>query len=158
MIQRIQSVFLLIAFICSVLLFFFPLAGIYGETSTYLFYIYKFQNMVPGEASLFNNTAVIPLAVINAGSAGLAAVSIFMFKKRIVQMRLVRFGILLDIILIALIFFVYAGIIERTLFVTPEYMSEAGIFFPLVTLIFLILANRSIMHDERMVRSIDRLR
>jgi hypothetical protein len=158
MIQRIQSVFLLIAFISSVLLFFFPLAGIYGDTSTYLFFVYKFQNMVPGDTSLFNNMAVIPLAVINAGTAGLVAVSIFMYKNRVLQMRLVRFGIFLDIILIALVFFVYAGIIERTLFVTPDYMSEAGIYFPLAALVFLILANRSIVRDERMVRSIDRLR
>lgn len=158
MIQRIQTVFLLIAFICAVALFFFPLAGIYGDTSTYLFYIYKFQNMVPGEASAFNNMAVIPLAAINAVVAILALVAIFTFKKRMLQMRLVRFAIFLDIILVALIFFIYAGIIERTIFVTPDYMSEAGIYFPLVALIFLILANRYIQRDERMVRSIDRLR
>ena len=158
MIQRIQSVFLLIAAACSVLLFFFPLAGIYGDTSTYLFYIYKFQNMVPGEASQFNNTAVIPLAGINAVMAVLVLVSIFMYRNRILQMRLVRLAIFLDVILVALIFFIYAGIIERTLFVTPDYMSEAGIYFPLAALIFLLLANRYIQRDERMVRSLDRLR
>jgi hypothetical protein len=158
MIQRIQSVFLLIAFICSILLFFFPLAGIYGDTSTYLFYIYKFQNMVPGEVSLFNNLAVIPLTVINAAIGGLVAWSIFTYNNRILQMRLVRFSIFLDIILIALVFFVFASIIERTLFVTPDYLSEAGIYFPLAALVFLILANRYIVRDERMIRSIDRLR
>jgi small neutral amino acid transporter SnatA (MarC family) len=158
MIQRIQTVFLLVAFLGGVLLFFFPLAGIYGDTSTYIFYIYQFRNMVPGEPSLFNNMAVIPLALINAGMVALAAVSIFMYKNRLRQMRLVRFAIFLGIILIALIFFVYAGIIERTLGIAPDYMSEAGIYFPLVSLVFLILANRYIVRDERMVRSIDRLR
>jgi hypothetical protein len=158
MIQRIQSVFLLIALACSVAVFFFPLAGIYSDTSTYLFYIYKFQNMVPGEVNQFNNTAVIPLAAINGIMAILVLVSILSYKNRITQMRLVRFAIFLDIILVALIFFIYAGIIERTLFVTPDYMSEAGIYFPLVALIFLILANRYIQRDERMVRSLDRLR
>jgi hypothetical protein len=158
MIQRIQTFFLLIALICSVLLFFFPLAGIYGDTSTYLFYVYKFQNMVPGEASQFNNTAVIPLAAINGLMGIIILVSIFTYRNRVMQMRLVRLGIFLDIILVALIFFIYAGIIERTLFVTPDYMSEAGIYFPLAALVFLILANRYIQRDERMVRSIDRLR
>lgn len=158
MIQRIQTVFLLIALTGSILLFFFPLAGIYGETSTYLFYIYKFKNMVPGEASVFNNMAVVPLAVINAGLAVLTAVSIFMYKNRMLQIRLVRFALFLDVIMIALIFFIYAGIIERTLNVTPDYMSEAGIYFPLAALIFLLLASRYIMRDERMVRSIERLR
>ena len=158
MIQRIQSVFMLIAFISCVLLFFFPLAGIYGDTNTYLFYIYKFQNMVPGEVSVFNNLAVIPLAALDAIMGILVIVSLFSYKKRVFQMRLVRFTIFLDIILIALIFFIYAGVVERTLFVTPDYMSEAGIYFPLITLVFLILANRYIVRDERMVRSIDRLR
>jgi hypothetical protein len=158
MIQRIQTVFLLLAFIGGVLLFFFPMAGIYGETSTYIFYIYQFRNMVPGEPSLFRNLAVIPLAAINLGMVSLVAASIFIYKKRLLQIRLVRFAIFLDIILIALVFFVYAGIIERTLGLAPDYMSEAGIYFPLASLVFLILANRYIVRDERMVRSIDRLR
>jgi hypothetical protein len=158
MIQRIQSLFLLIALVCSVLLFLFPLAGIYGDTSTYLFYIYKFQNQVPGEVSQFNDMAVIPLAAINGLMGLIVLISIFMYKNRMLQMRLVRLAIFLDIILVALIFFIYAGIIERTLFVTPDYMSETGIYFPLAALVFLILANRYIQRDERMVRSIDRLR
>ena len=158
MIQRIQSVFLLIAFICSVLLFFFPLAGIYGDTTTYLFYIYKFQNMVPGEVSVFNDMAVIPLAVINGAMGLLLLISIFSYKNRLAQMRLVRIAIFLDVILVALVFFIYAGIVERALNVTPDYMSEAGIYFPLAALVFMILANRYIQRDERMVRSIDRLR
>jgi hypothetical protein len=114
--------------------------------------------MVPGEASQFNNTAVIPLAAVNGIMGIIVLVSIFVYKNRIMQMRLVRLAILLDIILVALVFFIYAGIIERTLFVTPDYMSEAGIYFPLAALVFLILANRYIQRDERMVRSIDRLR
>jgi len=158
MFQRIQTVFMLIAVISSTLLFFFPLAGIYGDTSTYLFYIYKFQNMVPGEQSAFNNMAVIPLAVINGLAAALVLYTIFKYKNRILQMRLVRFALFLEIILIALVFFIYAGIIERTLFVTPDYMGEAGIFFMLASPIFLLLANRYIQRDERTVRSIDRLR
>jgi len=158
MIQRIQTVFLLVALLCAVLLFFFPLAGIYGDTSTYLFYVYEFRNMVPGEESVFNNLAVIPLAAINAAIALLALAGIFTFKNRLLQLRLVRFAIFLDIIMVALIFFIYAGIIERSVFVTPDYMSEAGIYFPLIALIFLILANRYIQRDERMVRSLDRLR
>lgn len=158
MIQRIQTVFMLIAVACSVLLFFFPLAGIYGDTSTYLFYVYKFQNMVPGEPSVFNNMAIIPLAIINGLVGLLVLFTIFQYKNRVLQMRLVRFSLFLDIILIALVFFIYAGIIERTLFVTPEYISEGGVYIMLASPVFLLLANRYIQRDEKMVRSIDRLR
>jgi hypothetical protein len=67
-------------------------------------------------------------------------------------------AILLDIVLIALVFFVYASIIERNLLASPDYLDEAGIYFPLISLIFLILASRFIMKDEKLVRSVDRLR
>ena len=73
-------------------------------------------------------------------------------------MKVVRFAIFLEIVMVALIFFVYAKIIETNLFASPDYLEEAGIYFPLISLIFLILANRSIMKDEKLVRSVDRLR
>jgi hypothetical protein len=73
-------------------------------------------------------------------------------------MKVVRIAILLQIVLIALIFFVYAKIIETNLSASPDYLDETGIYFTLVSLVFLILANRSIMKDEKLVRSVDRLR
>ena len=84
--------------------------------------------------------------------------SIFLYKDRITQMKIVRIAILLQIILIALIFFVYAKIIETNLAASPDYLDETGIYFTLISLVFLILANRSIMKDEKLVRSADRLR
>ena len=73
-------------------------------------------------------------------------------------MRLVRIGIFLEIIFIGLIFFVYANIIDKNFSVKPDYLGEYGIYFPLATLVFLILANQFIGKDEKLVRSIDRLR
>lgn len=158
MIQRIQTVFLFIVAVASICLFFFPLAGIYSDTHTYKFFIYELRNMVPGEASIFNRNAVLPLAALDVITGGVALWALFSYKNRIMQLRLVRVAIFADIIMLALVFFVYANIIERTLHVSPDYMGEAGIYFPLVMLIFLILSNRYIIKDERMIRSIDRLR
>lgn len=158
MIQRIQTLFLAIVVAASICLFFFPLAGIYSPTSTYHFYIYEFRNMVPGDASVIGQGTVLPLAVLNALIGLISAVSIFYYRNRITQVKLVRVAIFLDVVLLALIFFVYAKIIEKYLAVTPDYMNEAGIYFPLVILIFLMLANRFILKDERLVRSINRLR
>jgi len=158
MIQRIQSVFLLLAFLAAVALFFFPLAGIYSDTATYKFYVYELKNMVPGEVSLFSFMTTFPLLLLNILVAALSIGSIFLYKNRISQAKIVRLAILLDIVLIALIFFVYAKIVETNLLASPDYLDEAGIYFPLISLIFLILANRSILKDEKLVRSIDRLR
>jgi hypothetical protein len=158
MIQRIQTVFLLLAAIAAILLFFFPLAGIYGDLAAYKFYVYGLVNMVPGEESVFSFMTTFPLLLLNILVAALSVGAIFVYKKRVTQMKVVRFAILLQIIMIALVFFIYAKIIENNLMATPDYLDEAGIYFPLISLIFLILANRSILKDEKLVRSVDRLR
>jgi hypothetical protein len=158
MIQRIQTVFLFLAFLATVALFFFPLAGIYSTSAAYKFYIYELRNMVPGEGSLFSFMTVFPLLLLNILVAAFTVTGTFLYKNRILQAKLVRFAILGNIIMIALIFFVYAKIIETNLFASPDYLDEAGIYFPLISMIFLILANRSIMKDEKLVRSVDRLR
>jgi hypothetical protein len=158
MIQRIQSVFLFLAFIATVAIFFYPIAGIYSDLFTYKFYVYELKNMVPGEPSLFTFMTTFPLLLLNVIIAAMALACIFLYKNRIRQARIVRLAILLEIVFIALIFFVYAGIIEKNLHATPDYLEEAGIYFPLISLIFLILAYRFILKDERLVRSADRLR
>jgi hypothetical protein len=164
MIQRIQTVFLFLAFLASIALFFFPIAGIYPDTavypqlSPYKFYVCGFVNMVPGETSLFSFMTIFPLLLLNIVVGAMSVICIFLYKNRIRQAKIVRLGILLEIVLIVLIFFVYAGIIEKNLHTTPEYMEEAGIYFPLISMVFLILAYRFIIKDEKLVRSADRLR
>lgn len=158
MIQRIQSIFLLLAFLAAVALFFYPMAGIYSNLTAYKFYVYELKNMVPGEASQFSFMTTFPLLLLNILVAALSVICVFLYKNRIRQAKIVRLAILLEIILIALVFFVYASIIERNLFASPNYLDEAGIYFPLISLIFLIMANRFIMKDEKLVRSADRLR
>lgn len=158
MIQRIQTVFLLLAFLASIALFFFPLAGIYSPIHTYQFYVYELRNMVPGENSMFSFMTTLPLLLSNILVATLSLTAVFLYKNRATQAKIVRFAIFIDVILIALIFFIYANIIEKNLGASPDYLDEAGIYFPLIALIFLILANRFIVKDERLVRSADRLR
>lgn len=158
MIQRIQTIFLFLAAVAATVLFFIPLAGVYSTMAAYKFYIYGLINMVPGEPSIFSFMTTFPLLLLNILVAVLAIAGIFLYKNRMTQMKLVRFAILLDIIMIALVFFVYAKIIETNLAVAPDYLDGSGIYFPLISLVFLILANRWIMKDEKLVRSVDRLR
>jgi hypothetical protein len=99
-----------------------------------------------------------PLLLLNILVGIMSLAAIFLYKKRMSQARVVRFAILLNIVFIGLVFFVYARIIETNLMASPDYLDEAGIYFPLISLIFLILANRAIIKDEKLVRSIDRLR
>jgi len=114
--------------------------------------------MVPDEESAFSFMTVLPLFLLNILAGILSLISIFLYRNRVMQMKLVRLAIFLDVILIALIFFIYGQIVERTLGVSPNYLDEIGVYFPLIMLVFLLLANRFIIRDERLVRSADRLR
>ena len=158
MIQRIQTLFLALAFLASLFLFFLPFANVLTDLYYYKLFVYGFEDTNQNAESRFTFTTVLPLLLLNIFTAGFALVSIFLYKNRMQQVRFVRLGIFTDIILIGLIFFIYARIVENKLGETPNYLDEAGIYFPLIVLIFLILANRFIVKDERLVRSIDRLR
>jgi len=137
MLQRIQTIYLLIALIITgVLPFIFPLWTLDGDKEFYFMF-----NMI--YVSLF------------ALSTTLSLVSIFAYKKRQHQFVLGRLNIILNLILLGL--FVY-----RSLNLSGEtpVVSEKGIgmFLPIVAIVFLVLANKAIKKDEDLVKSVDRLR
>lgn len=88
------------------------------------------------------------------GSAILSFIAIFMYKNRKSQFVLGRLNIILNFILLG--FFVY-----QSLNVSGETaVSEKGIgmLLPIVSIVFLALANKAIKKDEDLVKSVDRLR
>ena len=157
MIQRIQSLFLFLAFLVTVFLFFFPLAGIYAPTATYKFFVYGMINMENAPSAVSFMTT-FPLLLLNILVAVFSIGCIFMYKNRITQMKIVRLAILLEIIALALIFFVYEKIIETSLQAAFDDIVWKGIYIKLASLVMLVLANRFILKDEKLVRSVDRLR
>ena len=137
MIQRIQTVYLLIALvILGALPFVFPLF-----------------TMSDGKEFRFINDSFY--TVLFGLSTTLTLISIMYFKKRQHQFVLNRLTIILNLILLGL--FVY-----RSLNLSGEavQVSEKGIgmFLPIVAIVFLALANRAIKKDEDLVKSADRLR
>jgi len=64
-------------------------------------------------------------------------------------------GIFLNIILVAGVFLNYPK-----LFIDTKIDIEPGLgtYFPLISLVFLVLAYRFILKDEKLVKSADRLR
>jgi peptidoglycan/LPS O-acetylase OafA/YrhL len=135
MIQRIQSIYLGLAFIVmAVLPFLFPL---WNENNKEVYFMTN-----------------ILYTVFFGLSTTLAVVSLLSFKKRQNQFVLNRLNIILNLILLGL--FVY-----RTLNLSgganaPE--KGIGMFLPIATILLLVLANRAIKKDEDLVKSVDRLR
>ena len=158
MIQRIQTVYLFLAFIAIALLFAFPLAQFFSETGTYIFSITGLKNMVPGEPDAFKPIIFLPLILVAAGIGLLSLFTIFQYKKRSLQVKLTSAGVFASIALIMGVFFLYIPMIEKKTKIVPNYMDSIGIFLPLVALVFMVMANRAIKRDEKLVRSADRLR
>ena len=88
------------------------------------------------------------------GSAVLSILSIFMYKNRKSQFMLGRLNIILNFILLG--FFVYQSLNVSG----GTAVSEKGIgmLLPIVSIVFLALANKAIKKDEDLVKSVDRLR
>ena len=137
MLQRIQTIYLLLAFVVTgVLPFLIPL-----------------WKMADGKDYYFmQNQAYV---VILGLSTTLSLLSIVSYKKRQNQFVIGRLNIILNLILLGL--FVY-----RSLNVSGETIavSEKGIgmFLPIGAIVLLALANKAIKKDEDLVKSVDRLR
>ncbi|ADV47828.1 transcription termination factor Rho [Cellulophaga algicola DSM 14237] len=87
-------------------------------------------------------------------SAILALVSVGLYKKRQNQFVANRLNMILNLFLLG--FFVY-----RSLNLSGEIsVSEKGIgmLIPIFSIVFLVLANKAIRKDEDLVKSVDRLR
>jgi hypothetical protein len=158
MIQRIQTVYLSLTAIAIALLFAFPLAQFLSGNGAYIFSVTGLKNMVPGEPPAFNTLIFLPMILVSAAVGILSVFTIFQYKNRALQIRLTSVGVLSLIALIMGIFFLYIPMIEKTTGIIPDYSKAFGIYLPLVALVFLVLANRAIKRDDKLVRSADRLR
>lgn len=164
MIQRIQSVYLLLVIIIHGLLFGLP---IYKATST----LNGTENMVQadlGRVQFDDNIMGIKKIVLNQYSTGaytlnivliaLTMVCIFMYKKRGNQLRMSRFLVLFSLVLI-LIFIII--VYKSKSYIAGSNIAssfQVGFWISLLSPVFLLLAGSRIRHDERLVRSADRLR
>jgi hypothetical protein len=158
MIQRIQSLYLFVVAVACTLLFFFPMIDYIDPVkgSYKLFAMGMRSDGVPG-ILFFRET--LPLLLLVIASLVLALITIFFYKRRRLQLQLVSINVLLHVIFIGLVFFLYNNFFEHH--ITGSGISGAyqfGMYIPLISLVFLILASRAIRKDEALVKSTDRLR
>ncbi len=137
MLQRIQSVYLLLVTVLGTVGIF--LAGLFSKGED--------GNLVFAEKGLLI-TVLLAVSVLGA------LITIFLFKNRKLQFVLNRLNIILNFILLGV--FVYRS---QTLPGGMDF-SEKGIWMllPLISIVFLALANKAIKKDEDLVKSVDRLR
>ena len=150
MIQRIQSIYLLVVTILMIVCMCNPVGSILTPDNE----ISTFTNLCITTAEGNSNYAPWALFVLLLIIALLALVTIFFFKKRMLQIRLNIFSsILLIGYYVIFVVFVTTMLADDASF-TPSWL----VCLPFVALILNWLAIRSIGADEALVKAYDRLR
>ena len=150
MIQRIQTLFLLIAAALIAAMFFMPLAEFIIDGQVYIF-TYRAIH-ISGVEPLFKSYSLAFLLTI---ILVLLWITIFLYKNRRLQMRLCIYNMLLNLGFYGLFYFYYHQVVSTN---QLTYSFAVASVFPLITIIFLWLAFRAIRKDDILVKSVDRIR
>lgn len=157
MIQRVQSLFLLAASFMMLMIFVWPLASYYSDTMTVVLHLYKIESVtaLPGGGISVSPVLTGFISFLTVVVAILCTIIIFKYKSRPAQIKLLRISLIINIVFIVTVF-ALTDFIRKGIGIIPEYGTSA--FFPVVALMFQLLAMRFIRKDEEMVKSADRLR
>ena len=131
MIQRIQSIYLLVAAISMTLISFKVPVYTLNET------LFMAQD----------DTKIFVLTIVGAI---FSLLGLFMFKNRKFQMKLIRLTILIQMIIGIRIFMLFNKF--------EVVLNNSFLFLLAFTLIALIMAYRGVKKDDDLVRSVDRIR
>lgn len=152
MIQRIQSIYLLVVAMLMASLFIYPFAELLGADGQ--LFVFNFNGLsVNGEEGLYLLT--IPPFILLSLIVLIPFASIFFYKKRIFQMRLNFINIILLLGYLGLNYY-YIQNFSKQLDGIVSYHITA--IFPIISVIITYLAIRAIGKDEALVRSMDRIR
>ena len=157
MIQRIQSLYMLIATILMALVVFLPLGSFLGNTEEVKLTAFGFINTATQENIL------IPygLTITAIASTLLSFVNIFLFKKRMLQFRLCIVEMIMTAGTILFEIYYFWGAVRAI----NSLISNANAWtvsltaiLPLIAFIFTYLALRGVKKDILLIKSLGRIR
>jgi hypothetical protein len=152
MIQRIQTVFLVVALFIIAVLIWIPPGEIAANEKIYSFYLKGIVDTLTGQTIYPALYLIVFAGIIIL----LQLIIIFSYKKRPLQMRMSVINILL-----MLGFMIVCWLFVKTSAKSMGdgiYSFKITAFFPLISIFFNYLAYRSIRQDEALVKSVDRIR
>ncbi len=157
MIQRIQSLYLLIVGLLGVMMVTMPLARFVAGTEEFRVMAFGVDSLAQGGSERVVST--IYMGILAVLATILPFVTLFLYKKRRVQVRLcVVEMILLGGLQLFVGFYLYRTGHSIAQFDTHSLSFSVVDIFPIVGLILSYLALRAIVKDELLVRSLDRIR
>jgi hypothetical protein len=146
MLQRIQTIFLVLAAACSLGLWAFPFATAVGDLQA--------STLLHDETyTLTDNPALMGAFSIGAL---LSVIAIFLFKNRFSQTRVAIFAFIANFIGMILVVVLFFNDTKNQ--GTATVNDGLGAYLPTLAMIFILVALRFIKKDENIVRSMDRLR
>ena len=150
MIQRIQTVYLFLSALFTALLLFLPLAvGVTVPGGPVRATLWGWTD--PASADSLSSGAVHWIAGgLSVLVLALALVTIFGFRNRPLQKKLCVVQVVLLLVV--------CGLLGSFAAPLSAWSLSAASVFPVVSLILTLLAMRGISKDERLVRSLDRIR
>ena len=150
MIQRIQTLYLLLVVILGTLLCFFAPVQFLMPEGTEYFSLLAFDKW--------------PLAVISIAVPLLALVNIFLFHHRLLQARLNIMNVILCLGYYAVLALYVAYVIKgyepigETTLTDAQWYLNIWAAIPLINIVLTMMATRRILKDEALVRAADRIR
>ena len=145
MIQRIQTIFLFLTALCFGTLLKFPFATSDKPSAQFL------------SDKIYDITDHVALIIVAGLGAGLSLISIFLFKNRKIQLKLGYLTIVMAILLPVVAFLLFTNE-SKNIDSTIQVHDQFGIYVPVAAIIFSALANYYIRKDDKLVKSMDRLR
>lgn len=140
MIQRQQTLWLLLATLSAVLTFMFPFA--IGEEVVE-------KTLMKQKAEIMAGSNFFTL-ILTIASIGISFVTIFLFKDRKMQMKLSILGLLIAVVILVL----YIMGMNKLIKPTPALW----VILPVATIAGYFMAYKGIRSDEKLVKSLDKLR
>ena len=165
MIQRIQSLLLFVAAAISVVVCFINVGHIDQQVGGELVKYYQFDSFTLQKLDSNNQLVSVMhttyIALLWIASAILSMVTIFLYKNRVLQVRLNGINMLVMLAALVVMLYIYPNLVfEKQEWFKAGMMVNFNywISLSLVPAICLFFANKAIKSDEKKVRSADRLR
>lgn len=154
MIQRIQTVYLIVVAILIGIYFFLPFTSFVIEPDMSVFRL-SIRGLIPDAIGTKPLLQAIPLLVLASIIVILVIATITLYKRRMLQIRLCIINIVLLVGLQGLMYY-FVSVSKHQLGSNPSY--SVIFVFPIISAILSYMAIRRIAKDEALVRSMDRLR
>jgi len=157
MIQRKQTLYLFVAGLITVILLFIPFGHLATDVAYYEYTAFAVREATPDGTLILS---AIGNALLLIATSALSFITIFLYKNRRLQIKLISLNMVVILVAICAIMYIY----PRFIFAHNINLNGATVNFnyailiSFVSAVGLFLAKKAVAKDEALIRSADRLR